>query len=233
MHFSIITLFPPLFDALHHGVIGRAIEQGHASYQCWNPRDYSHRPHGYIDDHPYGGGPGMIMQAPPLQHSIRAATASKTGKTRRVYLSPRGPTLTQKKLHQFRAYDHIVLLCGRYEGVDERVIESDIDEELSIGDYILSGGEMAALVLIDALIRLHPQCLGHPESAQQDSFSAGLLEYPHYTRPKTVENCDVPAILLGGNHQQIAWWRRTQAEKVTQQRRPDLWAAYTEEKKHE
>lgn len=231
MHFSIVTLFPDFFSALDYGIVGRAFQKKLATLSLWNPRDYSDRPHGYVDDTPYGGGPGMVLQAPPLQRAIRAAHHAAPHPSLRIYLSPTGIPLNQTHLTKLQKYNHLTLLCGRYEGIDQRVIDSDIDQEYSIGDYVISGGEPAALVLIDALIRQHPDALGDSDSAVQDSFYQGLLDHPHYTRPKTVENCTVPDILLSGDHSQIAHWRQKQAETITQKRRPDLWQAYLSRRK--
>lgn len=223
LHFGVVTIFPEMFDALiDFGVTGRAVRDGIARVDFWNPRDFTQDRHRTVDDRPYGGGPGMVMAAPPLCAAIRAARTALGSGTRTVYLSPQGATLTQQRAAGLAAGGPLVLLAGRYEGIDERVIESEIDEELSIGDYVLSGGELPAMVLMDAVIRLLPGALGHGESAAQDSFSEGLLDCPHYTRPEVFEGRGVPEVLLSGDHERIRRWRLGQARERTRQRRPDL-----------
>ena len=227
MNFNIITIFPEMFAALKYGVVGRALESGLINLTCWNPRSYSEDRAGRIDDRPYGGGPGMVMQVEPLRQAINAAketVASENGvaKALTVYLTPQGRLLDQRVVEELAAQQDLILLSGRYEGIDERLIESDVDLELSIGDYVLSGGEFAAMVLIDAIARTLPEALGDDESAKQDSFSQGLLDYPHYTRPENVAQEGVPKVLLSGNHEAIAKWRLKQALGRTWLRRPDL-----------
>ena len=233
MHISLITLFPEAFSAISAGITGRALKEGIVTTSFWNPRTYADNPNGYIDDRPYGGGPGMVMQAPPIQQAIRAAVANQQGKALRIYLSPTGEPLNQRRLDQIATHDHLVLLCGRYEGIDQRDIDSDIDLEISIGDIVLSGGELPAMVLMDALIRQQPGALGDEDSYREDSFYHGLLDHPHYTRPKRVENQTVPDILLSGDHAKITEWRRKTSETLTKMRRPDLWDAYTKQKAEE
>lgn len=221
MRFDVITLFPELVAAVvKSGVTGRAAERGIIELKQWNPRDYAVDVHRTVDARPYGGGPGMVMQADCLLQSIRSARKENPGKV--VYLSPQGVPLNQELVGQFAAEDGLILLCGRYEGIDERLIELEVDLECSIGDYVLSGGELGAMVLIDAVSRLLPGVLGHGESAVQDSFFDGLLDCPHYTRPEILEGLRIPAVLKSGNHADIARWRKKQALGRTWQRRPDL-----------
>ena len=223
LRIGLVTIFPEMFDALiDFGISGRAIREGIAEVGFWNPREYAQDRHRSVDDRPYGGGPGMVMTAPPLCAAIRAAKASLGPGARVVYLSPQGPAFSQRRAASLAAAGPLVLVAGRYEGIDERVIESEVDEELSIGDYVLSGGELAAMVVIDAVVRLLPGALGHGESAAQDSFSEGLLDCPHYTRPEIFEGRGVPEALLSGDHERIRRWRLEQARARTQQRRPDL-----------
>ena len=226
MHIDVITLFPELVAAVReYGVVGRALQRQTASLGLMNPRDYSDLPNDRVDDRPYGGGPGMVMQYAPLHAAITAArlqAATSERSARVVYLSPQGRRLDQSAIREFGQCQHLVLLCGRYEGVDERLIEADVDEEWSLGDYVLSGGELAAMVVIDAVVRTLPGVLGHEQSAAQDSFEQGLLDYPHYTRPESIGEREVPAVLVGGDHAEIARWRLKQALGRTYLRRPDL-----------
>jgi len=223
MRFDVVTLFPPMFQALSdYGVTGRALERGIAELALWNPRDYTHDRHRTVDDRPYGGGPGMLMKVQPLRDAIHEARAAHPGKSHVIYLSPQGRPLDQAGVRELAQQQHLVLIAGRYEGVDERLIETEVDEEWSIGDYVLSGGELAAMVVIDAVTRLLPGALGHEDSAEQDSFSDGLLDCPHYTRPEQFEQLPVPAVLLSGDHAAIARWRRKQALGRTWLRRPEL-----------
>jgi tRNA (guanine37-N1)-methyltransferase len=223
MQIAAVTLFPEMFAALHSGgITARALEKGLVELSLWNPRDYTHNKHRCVDDRPYGGGPGMVMQVQPLRDTIRAAKTALGTDSRVIYLSPQGRKLEQAGVVELAGYAALVLVAGRYEGVDERVIEHDIDEEWSIGDYVLSGGELAAMVLIDAVTRLLPGALGHADSAALDSFSNGLLDYPHYSRPEQIDGQRVPEVLLSGNHQAIAQWRLCQALAKTQLKRPDL-----------
>ncbi len=220
--FNIITLFPKMFTALDYGITRRAIEKKLINLKYFNPRDYSKNKHRRVDDRPYGGGPGMVMMAEPLCDAIDAA---KPGLI--IHLTPQGKLLDQDKIKSLanvgaRCAVPLILVAGRYEGIDERVIQSKIDEEISIGDYVLSGGELAAMVIIDAITRLLPGALGHKDSAKQDSFMDGLLDYPHYTRPEVFNGQKVPNVLLSGNHKQVAEWRLKEALKRTRLRRPDL-----------
>jgi tRNA (guanine37-N1)-methyltransferase len=220
---AMVTIFPEMFDALEDfGVSGRACRDGLVELTCWNPRDYATDRHRSVDDRPYGGGPGMVMMASPLCAAIRAARQALGAGSRTIYLSPQGARLTQRRVVEMSAGGPLILIAGRYEGIDERVIELEVDEELSLGDYVLSGGELAAMVVLDAVIRLLPGALGHEESAQQDSFAADVLDCPHYTRPEVFEGIRVPEVLLSGNHGNISSWRREQALARTRVRRPDL-----------
>ena len=221
MRFDVISLFPEMFDAMRHGVTGRAIERGQASLRLWNPRDYADDVHRTVDDRPYGGGPGMVMMVEPLRQAIEAARAAVPD-SRVVYLSPQGRRLDQAAVRSLADGPGLVLLAGRYEGVDERLIDAYVDEEWSIGDYVLSGGELPAMVLMDAVIRLLPGVLGHADSAEQDSYVDGLLDCPHYTRPEVIGGRTVPEVLKSGNHELIRRWRLQQALGRTWLRRPDL-----------
>lgn len=223
MRIDVVTLFPELVRVLtQHGIASRAAERGLIELVTWNPRDYTHDRHRTVDDRPYGGGPGMVMKFAPLRDAIHAARAAAGSEARVVYLTPQGRRLDQDGVRQLAGYPGIILVAGRYEGIDERVVESLVDEEWSIGDYVLSGGELAAMVVIDAVTRLQPGALGDEDSAQQDSFEEGLLDCPHYTRPEEIAGMRVPAVLLGGDHQAIHRWRRKQALGRTWLRRPDL-----------
>jgi tRNA (guanine37-N1)-methyltransferase len=225
LHFDVVTIFPEMFEAVtRHGITRRALEEGLFDFRAWNPRDRVDDPHRTVDDRPYGGGPGMVMMIQPLRDAIAAARAAgNPGPV--IYLSPQGRKVDQALVRSHSATPQMILLAGRYEGVDERFIELEVDEEWSIGDFVISGGELAAMVVVDAITRLLPGVLGHENSAQEDSFSAGLLDCPHYTRPEQYEDRRVPAVLLSGNHREIARWRRKQALGRTAQRRPDLIAA--------
>jgi tRNA (guanine37-N1)-methyltransferase len=224
MRFDIITLFPDMFDTLKYGITGRALTQKMADIHYWNPRDFTDDPNKRIDDRPYGGGPGMVMEYQPLHNAIHAARSATSTKSTVIYLSPQGKPLTQPKIREWAKTpeNRLILIAGRYEGIDERVILNDVDEEYSIGDYVLSGGELPAMVLIDAIIRLLPGALGDDASAQQDSFEDGLLDHPHYTRPDTIDGLSVPSVLQSGDHAAIATWRRKQSVGKTWQKRPDL-----------
>ncbi len=222
MRYDVITLFPDMVQAAARcGVTGKAIERGDVTLATWNPRDYTTDRHRTVDDRPYGGGPGMVMRVAPLRETLRAARAAAPT-SRVAYLSPQGRALDQAGVAELAARPGLILLAGRYEGIDQRLIEAEVDEEWSIGDYVLSGGELAALVIIDAVTRLLPGVLGHEESAEQDSFAAGLLDCPHYTRPEEIAGRSVPGVLLGGDHAAIARWRMQQALGRTWLRRPDL-----------
>ncbi|WP_035052913.1 tRNA (guanosine(37)-N1)-methyltransferase TrmD [Andreprevotia chitinilytica] len=223
---DVVTLFPEMFDAVtKSGVTRRAVELGIFALQAWNPRDFTSDNYRRVDDRPFGGGPGMLMQPEPLELSIEAAKARQvaTGVTPKViYLSPQGAPLTHDKVLELAELDGLILLCGRYEGVDERLIERQVDEEISIGDYVLSGGELPAMVLIDAVARHWPGVLNTQASAIEDSFVDGLLDCPHYTRPEDYRGMAVPEVLLSGNHANIRRWRLKQALGRTWLRRPDL-----------
>lgn len=226
MRIDIVTLFPDfLRECAKIGVVGRAAERGLLQISTWNPRDYATDAYRRVDDSTCGGGPGMVMLIDPLRAALMAARKAAPEKAQTIYLSPQGTRLTQDKLRQLAAMPRLLLLCGRYEGVDERLLEHEIDEELSIGDYVLSGGELAAAVLIDAVGRLQDGALNDAQSAQQDSFSDGLLDCPHYTRPVRHELGEVPAVLLSGDHAAIRRWRTKQALGRTWLRRPDLLAS--------
>ena len=228
MKVAIVTLFPEMFTALtDFGVSRRALEKNLLEVAFWNPRDFSNNRQKTVDDRPYGGGPGMVLMIEPLRQAILAAKdwASAVGKPLVIYLSPQGRRLNQAgvaELVNVGRCQNLVLIAGRYEGIDERLVELEVDSEWSIGDYVLSGGELAAMVVLDALIRLLPGALGHENSAAQDSFTNGLLDCPHYTRPEVYEGLRVPSVLLSGNHRRIASWRLQQSLLRTQQRRPDL-----------
>ena len=223
MHIALVSLFPEMFEAVSdHGVTGRAVKQGLVEISHTNPREFTTDRHRTVDDRPYGGGPGMLMKIDPLQQAI-AAAREKAGKDAKViYLSPQGKRLDHGKAVALSREPGLILVAGRYEGVDERLIEAEVDEELSIGDYVLSGGELAAMVVIDTLTRQLPGVLGHELSAQEDSYADGLLDCPHYTRPEEYQGRQVPEVLLSGNHDQIRRWRLKQALGRTQERRPDL-----------
>lgn len=223
MRIEVVTLFPEMFRAItDYGISSRALKNDLLQLGFQNPREYAGDRHGTVDDRPYGGGPGMVMMVPPLREAIKAARQKAGSASRVIYLSPQGRKLDQAGLVELSGRPGLVMVCGRYEGVDERLIGSDVDEEWSIGDYVLSGGELAAMVLIDGLIRLLPGALGHEDSAEQDSFSEGLLDYPHYTRPQTIVGEAVPEVLMSGDHAAIERWRRKQALGRTWLRRPEL-----------
>lgn len=228
MRFTVITIFPEMFESvLGAGVLGRGRDAGRLAVEFVNPRDFTTDRHRTVDDTPYGGGPGMVMKAEPLMAAIEAACAGKEPPPHRILLSPGGAPLSQRRVKELARLEHIVLLCGRYEGIDERVAELGIDEELSIGDFVLSGGEIAAMAVIDAVARYVPGVLGEATSTDEESFSESLLEYPQYTRPAELRGLAVPEVLLGGNHARIAEWRRAQALRRTAERRPDLLAAHS------
>ena len=225
LQFGVISLFPEMFQALtDSGVSGRAVNRGLVSVDVWNPRDFTTDKHQTVDDRPYGGGPGMLMKVAPVQQAIAAAKAKLGPESKVIYLSPQGRQLTQAGADELAKESGIIFLAGRYEGVDERLIQAHVDEEWSIGDYVLSGGELAAMVMMDSIIRLVPEVLGHDMSAVEDSFVDGLLDCPHYTRPEVYEGRAVPEVLLSGNHEKIKRWRLKQALGRTWSRRPDLLA---------
>lgn len=223
MWFGVVTLFPEMLQALtDQGVSGRAVKQDRVQIACWNPRDFAHDNYQTVDDRPYGGGPGMLMKIQPLRDAIHAAKAAAGDGAKVIYMSPQGRKLDQQGVLELAQQDKLILVAGRYEGIDERLIEHEVDEEWSIGDFVLSGGELAAMTLMDAVIRLVPGVLGHDQSAQQDSFMEGLLDCPHYTRPEDYEGQLVPEVLLSGNHEKIRQWRLKQSLGRTWERRPDL-----------
>lgn len=229
MRFDILTLFPDLVThVLGESIIGRAQKNGAISVHAHNIRDYSEDKNRRVDDTPYGGGKGMLMAAPPIDQCYRAvAEAVKAenpdAKQRFVYLSPRGTVLTQQKAQELSQYDNLILLCGHYEGIDQRIIDESIDEEISIGDYVLTGGEIPACILVDCVARLVPGVLSDAACYENESFSDGLLEYPQYTRPYEFHGMKVPDVLLSGHHANIDAWRHQQAEEITRRNRPDLW----------
>lgn len=230
--YDVITLFPEMFSALSgFGITGRAQERGLYELSCWNPRDFAEDRHRTVDDRPYGGGPGMVMLPLPLEKSIVAAKARQNASVgaagKVVYLSPQGRPLDHRRVLELVAEPAVILLCGRYEGVDQRLIERCVDEEISLGDFVLSGGELPAMVLLDAMIRQLPGALNDEDSAVEDSFVDGLLDCPHYTRPVVYEGMAVPDVLLSGNHAEIRRWRLQQSLGQTRLRRPDLLAGRT------
>ncbi len=227
IHFDAVTLFPEMFDALtRSGITRRAFESGVYELVLWNPRDFSSNAYRSVDDRPYGGGPGMVMMPEPLEKALKAARQRQRScgvrNSKVIYFSPQGVVLTHARVRELLDDDGLILLCGRYEGVDERLIQRQVDVEVSIGDYVVSGGELPAMVLMDGLIRQIPGVLGGPESAAQDSFVKGMLDHPHYTRPEVYEGSEVPAVLMSGNHAEIERWRAKQALGRTWTRRPEL-----------
>ncbi|MCB1647274.1 MAG: tRNA (guanosine(37)-N1)-methyltransferase TrmD [Pseudomonadales bacterium] len=223
MWLGIVTLFPEMFQAVsQYGITGRAVTRGLLDLQLWNPRDFTTDKHQTVDDKPYGGGPGMLMKVAPLQQAIEAARSSAPHHCKVIYLSPQGKRLDQQVLEQLAAEHALIFVAGRYEGIDERLISAEVDEEYSIGDYVLSGGELPAMVLIDGITRLIPGAVGDAESVANDSFQEGLLDFPQYTRPEEVNGIKVPEVLLSGHHQAIERWRLKQALGRTLERRPDL-----------
>ncbi|HDX8341885.1 tRNA (guanosine(37)-N1)-methyltransferase TrmD [Aeromonas dhakensis] len=223
MWIGVISLFPEMFRAItEHGVTGRAVKSGLLQIECWNPRDFTHDKHRTVDDRPYGGGPGMLMMVQPLRDAIHAAKQAAGDGAKVIYLSPQGRKLTQAGVTELATNQKLILVAGRYEGIDERVIQTEVDEEWSIGDYVLSGGELPAMTLIDAVSRLVPGVLGDQASAEQDSFTDGLLDHPHYTRPEVLDGLAVPEALTSGNHEVIRRWRLKQSLGRTWQRRPEL-----------
>ncbi len=227
MQFDVVTLFPEMFAALtQSGVTRRAFEQGKCGLSLWNPRDFTTDNHRTVDDRPYGGGPGMVMMARPLEATINAAKQRQAdlglAAPRVVFMSPQGRALTHERVTQLKAEPGLVILCGRYEAVDQRLLDRCVDEEVSVGDFVLSGGELPAMALMDAVIRLLPGVLNTEASAIEDSFVNGLLDSPHYTRPETYEGMAVPPVLMGGNHAEIVKWRRQRMLEATATKRPDL-----------
>ncbi len=222
MRIRALTLFPEMFFPLEHSIIGRAQRSGLVELEYVNIRDYTKDKHRRCDDAPFGGGAGMVMTAQPVCDAIRAAKSQMGEGALCVHLSPRGKPFTQAEAQRLSGYDKLILLCSHYEGLDQRAIDLCVDEEISIGDYVLTGGELPAMVLIDSIVRLLPGVLGSDESVEEESFADGLLEYPHYTRPAEFEGINVPDVLVSGHAANIAKWRREQAEKITRERRPDL-----------
>lgn len=218
---GVITLFPEMFEALSHGITGRAQQKGLLNLHCWNPRTFTEDKHRTVDDRPYGGGPGMVMLAEPLTAAIHAAKQKLGEQTKVIYLSPQGRPLDQAGIERLSQSEQLIFVAGRYEGIDQRVIDQEIDEQWSLGDYVISGGELAAMVFIDALTRQLPGALGHESSASEDSFADGLLDCPHYTRPEQFDGLAVPKVLLSGDHKAIARWRLKQALGQTWLNRPD------------
>lgn len=240
MWVGLISLFPDMFKAISEsGITGRAVKNGLLELECWNPRDFTEDAYHRVDDRPYGGGPGMVMLIEPLRRALSAAKAAAQARgyvPQVIYLSPQGRVLTQDGVRELAGSavnagaektEAFIFLCGRYEGIDERVIQREVDAEWSIGDYVLSGGELPAMVMIDALTRLLPGALGSEASAEEDSFSEGLLDCPHYTRPEVYDGDEVPSVLLSGDHAAIRRWRAKESLKRTLQRRPDLFAKVT------
>lgn len=223
LEMGVISIMPEMFSALRQGIVGRALEANLAKVEVFNPREWAKPPHCAVDDKPYGGGPGMVMMYAPLHAAITHAKATLPKTCRTVYLSPQGQRIGQQTLTDIaKKKQSLLFIAGRYEGIDERIIAHDVDEEWSLGDFVLSGGEFAAMVFIDAIVRLLPGSLGDPTSAVHDSFMSGLLDYPHYTRPAHIDGLDVPPVLLGGCHREIERYRRKQALGKTWLKRPDL-----------
>lgn len=236
MYFAVISIFPEMFAAIRDfGITGRAVTQDQVTIECINPRDYTTDNYRRIDDRPFGGGPGMVMMAEPLAQAIDDARLRASQHGCRldkdhcpvIYMSPQGQTLSEKKVVNLSKYDGMIILCGRYEGIDERLLTHYVDQEVSLGDYVLSGGELPAMVLMDSVIRRLPAVMGDEQSAEQDSFVDGLLDCPHYTKPHNFAGMAVPEVLLSGHHANIAKWRFNQQVLRTQSRRPDLWQAFT------
>lgn len=225
MKFRILTLFPEQFDGfISTSIIGKAVEKKAISIETQQIRDYSTDRHRKVDDSPFGGGAGMVMAVQPLRDALLSRPIDPNGRI--IYLSPRGQTLTHDKVVELSNYDSLVLICGHYEGVDQRFIDRYVDEEISIGDYVLTGGELAAMVVIDSVSRMVDTVLKNDASAEEESFAGGLLEYPHYTRPPEVDGDLVPDVLLSGHHAEIAKWRLEKSMQITKERRPDLWRLY-------
>ena len=227
MQFDVVSIFPEMFSALtESGITHRAFSSGLCQLKVWNPRDFTEDARKTVDDRPYGGGPGMVMMAEPLERAIHAAKgrqqAAGIGKSHVIYMSPQGKLLTHGKVLELAQEPGLVLLCGRYEAVDQRLLDRMVDEEISIGDFVLSGGEIPAMALMDAVIRQLPGALHDDQSAQEDSFVSGILDCPHYTRPSEYHGVSVPPVLMSGNHGEIALWRRRQALLMTKAKRPDL-----------
>ena len=223
MWIGVISLFPEMFKAItEYGVTGRAVKQNLLQVRCWNPRDFTHDKHKTVDDRPYGGGPGMLMMVQPLKDAIDLAKEVAGEGVKVIYLSPQGRKLDQQGVEELAQNQKLILLCGRYEGIDERLIETVVDEEWSVGDYVLTGGELPAMTLIDAVARFIPGVLGKQASAEEDSFADGLLDCPHYTRPEVLDGLTVPPVLMSGHHEEIRKWRLKQSLLRTWLRRPEL-----------
>ena len=228
MWIGVVSLFPEMFKAVtDYGISRRAVENGLLTLEVWNPREFTEDKHHTVDDKPYGGGPGMLMKVQPLKDAINAAKSKAQGRCPVIYLSPQGKPLEQADLASLAKLPSVILVAGRYEGIDERLIESVIDMEVSIGDFVASGGELPAMLLIDGVTRLLPGAVGDTDSVEQDSFSNGLLDYPQYTRPETEDGLTVPEVLMSGDHGQIARWRKMQSLGRTYEKRPDLITART------
>ncbi len=228
MKFHVLTLFPEMIEGtLSESIIGRASEKKLLSIEAINIRDFANNKHNRVDDYPYGGGAGMLMQAAPVYDAYKSVESKCKKNPRVIYLSPQGATFTQAMAEEFAKEEEVVMLCGHYEGIDERVLEEIVTDYVSIGDYVLTGGELPAMVMIDAIARFVPEVLNNKESTDFESFQDGLLEYPHYTRPSVWRDKQVPDILLSGHHANIEAWRHEQSKIRTQERRPDLWKAYT------
>ncbi len=221
MKIKVVTLFPEMFDCMHVGIIGKAIEKGLVELECVNIRDYSKDRHRKTDDYPFGGGAGMVMTVQPLHDCVNAIDPER--KYKRIYMSPRGATLAQDKVVELSKEENLLFICGSYEGVDERFIELDVDEELSVGDYVLTGGELPCMVTVNAIARYVDGVLGSEQSVEEESFSNGLLEYPQYTRPAVFEGLAVPDVLLSGNHAAVDEWRKAKQIEITRERRPDMY----------
>lgn len=229
MNFHVLTLFPEMFEGvLHSSMLGRAEEKGILKFNLVNIRDYSGNKHNRVDDAPYGGGRGMVMQAPPVYDAYESVASSLAEKPYVVYMSPKGSVFTQKKAIELSKKDNLVILCGHYEGIDQRVIDEIVDEEISIGDYVLTGGEIPAMTVIDSVSRMIDGVLSNEDSFTDESHYDGLLEYPHYTRPPVFHGAEVPEVLLSGDHARIAAWRRRKSLLITKQKRPDMYAEHAD-----
>ncbi len=223
MRFDVLTLFPELMEAIFSSsIVGRARSAGILDIRCTDIRAYTADKHRRVDDTPYGGGYGMVMMCQPAVDCIRAVKAQEAGRTRTIYLSPQGELFTQQKARELCAYDRLILLCGHYEGIDERILELEVDEELSVGDYVLTGGELPAAIVVDCIARLQDGVLANRECYEKESLSDGLLEYPQYTRPRVFEGLEVPEVLINGNHALQERWKREQSLERTRRKRPDL-----------
>lgn len=230
MRISILTLFPSMFDGvLNDSIMARAQQGGYASFHIYDIRDFAVNKHRQVDDYPFGGGAGMLMMPQPAFECIEYAKSQGSGNARTIYMSPKGRVLNNATCKRLSGLEEIIILCGHYEGIDQRIIDHMVDEEISIGDYVLTGGEIPAMALTDSVVRMIPGVLGSDESAGDESFANGLLEYPQYTRPSEYRGMEVPEILLSGHHANIQAWRRQQSEELTKKLRPDLWEKYGED----